>query len=250
MPVGTSDGQYYESDLHQVFNMPVDPSGEVAGASKSKEATGVPDENKRTLEAPGRQKEAPTTSGENPLYEFNDEGKKYHFRYTPDEFQKQFGKDPIHNDWDEMFRFKNGDYGIHIAPPAPPPKDDPTPVGIKGDFDRERLDRQRADEPDDEYENRLYSEMMKNLHPLLKEAPPSKNIENRRGMELWPQQDDPKTVQKRSDEFWARGEQLSKTTSTDKMAIEAGINNIPFSSGKQTQAAGAYKKPKKKDLGY
>jgi hypothetical protein len=68
-------------------------------------------------------------------------------------------------------------------------------------------------------------------------------------MEPWPPQDDQGTVLKRNDEYWARGEQLNKTPSTDKMAIEAGINNIPSSLGKQTPASSVYRRPKKRNAG-
>jgi hypothetical protein len=52
MPTGTSDGQYYESDLHQLFNMPVEAPSSPAGASKLKTGTGVANEKERTSEAP------------------------------------------------------------------------------------------------------------------------------------------------------------------------------------------------------
>jgi hypothetical protein len=129
MPVGTSDGQYYESDLHALFD--IKPEGtpgaptEPVGASKSTSGTEVAKDNKPTREAPSFPSDPPITDS---LKEQEAEGKKYHFRFTPEDFKNKFGKDPIHNDFDEIFRFKNGDYGVHIAPPAPKP-DPGIPVG-------------------------------------------------------------------------------------------------------------------------
>ena len=249
MPVGTSDGQYYESDLHALFDIKPneDAPRKAQDASKSPEVLGVADKNKLTSEAPSPVGEAvkndpldytdkfntpltpqeetefnkrfqprdsydydmrgwfkqnqnepkheggehyvdtfkkpnhPTFSDESkyhgdqyqgghwdmenktftpgatnlenhgregledyfketepdyklkinqqaPITEQQAEGKKYHFRFTPEEFKNKFGKDPIHNDFDEIFRFKNGDYGVHIAPPVPKP-DPGVPVG-------------------------------------------------------------------------------------------------------------------------
>jgi hypothetical protein len=61
MPTGTSDGQYYESDLHQLFNIPTEGATEPAGASKLKTGTGVANEKERTSEAPSSSHEAPIT---------------------------------------------------------------------------------------------------------------------------------------------------------------------------------------------
>lgn len=141
MPVGTSDGQYYESDLHALFDIKPneDAPRKAQDASKSPEVLGVADKNKLTSEAPSPAGEAPITkppvernTEENPLFEYEDEGQKYHFRFTPEMFDSKkpggFGSDPIHEDWDKIFRFKNGDYGVHIAPPVPKP-DPGVPVG-------------------------------------------------------------------------------------------------------------------------
>ena len=239
MPTGTSDGQYYESDLHQLFNMPVEAPSSPAGASKSKTGTGVANENKRTSEAPSSSHEVPITkisaekkddrnTKDNPLYEFTDEGKKYHFRYTPDEFQKQFGKDPIHNDWDEMFRFKNGDYGIHIAPPVPQ-GDDPTPIGIKGDYEGKPRSIEDLVSKTNEAELRDLIEQLHMKDPKFyqKYGPPSENLENR--LLKPPEEPTLEGELRRIDngnKYRERGEFLLKHPSDDIMAIQAGINKI------------------------
>ena len=205
---------------------------------------------------------------ENPLYEFKDEGKAYHFRYTPEEFQKKFGKEDIHNDWDELFRFKNGDYGIHIAPPAPKPNDDPTPVGA-GEFrelpshtQASLLDKLAAKEDlkyrlEDYYARReeqdRYSKAFGGQD--FKGSEPSKNVEDRTDQDLsflnplneyYAKRGDPgyrsPELQASYDKFWERAKKANEELSTDPMAIEAGINKI----GREERVALPKARPKVK----